>query len=520
MTAAERHYRLASLKAGRLTLEALAERFVVHGDQPSKVRRSYLDTFDWKLYRAGVVLVAHTESRCTTLIVSGDSNPADLRSPVESIPAFGADLPSGRLRDSIAPQSGIRRLLPVVQVSASRERFRVLDKRQKTVARIELEKRTASTSTGQRRNLPALLRVVSLKGYRREFEAVNRGLRRLGDVEAVESDEQTEALGAFGRQPGDYSSKFQLDLVGEAAGAGEVRRILGALLDTLEANLDGLRRDLDIEFLHDFRVSVRRTRTVLSQIKGVIPKEVLDRFKPEFSWLGRITGPTRDLDVYLLKMKDYRASLPSSVSGDLEPLQQFLEAHRSQALARLLVDLESKRFNDLVRNWRQFVKQSVRADEGTGGSELSTLELARKEIKKAYKRLLKKGRAIGAETPPEALHRLRIDGKKLRYLLEFFRSLYDKREIEDLIGALKRLQDNLGDFNDFGVQQGMLSVFGQQMVDEKIHSAAALMAMGRLVDKLEHGEAAERARFAERFAEFDSRKNRRRYEKLFEISAI
>jgi CHAD domain-containing protein len=519
MAAAEKHYRLASLEAGRLTLEALADRFVIQGDPPSRVRRSYLDTFDWKLHRAGVVLVASTESRRTVLIASGGSNPADLRSPVESIPAFGADLPSGRLRDLVAQKSGIRRLLPMVQVSASRERFRVLDKRRKTVARIELEKRSAISSTGKRRKLPPLLRVVALKGYRREFEAVNRGLRGLGEVDAVESDEQTETLGAFGRQPGDYSSKFRLDLAGEAPGGEEVRRILGTLLDTLEANLDGLRRDLDIEFLHDFRVSVRRTRTVLSQIKGVIPREVLDRFKPEFSWLGRITGPTRDLDVYLLKMKEYRASLPSSVSGDLEPLQQFLEVHRSAALARLLVDLESKRFNDLVRNWREFLQQSVSDDDGTCDPDLSTLGLARREIKKAYKRLLKKGRAIGPETPPKALHRLRIDGKKLRYLLEFFRSLFDEQEMEDLIGALKRLQDNLGDFNDFGVQQGMLSAFGQQMMDEGIHSAAALMAMGRLVGKLEHGEAAERDRFAERFAEFDSRKNRRRYENLFEILA-
>jgi hypothetical protein len=64
----------------------------------------------------------------------------------------------------------------------------------------------------------------------------------------------------------------------------------------------------------------------------------------------------------------------------------------------------------------------------------------------------------------------------------------------------------------------MLGVFGQQMVEEGVTSAAALMAMGRLVDKLELGEAAERARFADRFAEFDSRKNRRRYEKLFKTT--
>ena len=88
--------------------------------------------------------------------------------------------------------------------------------------------------------------------------------------------------------------------------------------------------------------------------------------------------------------------------------------------------------------------------------------------------------------------------------------------MKDLIEALKLVQDNLGDFNDFGVQQGMLPVFGQQMVDEGFASSGALMAMGRLVDKLEQGEAAERAHFGRRFSKFDSPKNRRRHKRLFE----
>ena len=45
-------------------------------------------------------------------------------------------------------------------------------------------------------------------------------------------------------------------------------------LQTLRINEDGVRKDLDSEFLHDFRVAVRRTRSALSQIKGVFPAAV------------------------------------------------------------------------------------------------------------------------------------------------------------------------------------------------------------------------------------------------------
>ena len=45
---------------------------------------------------------------------------------------------------------------------------------------------------------------------------------------------------------------------GEAAAA-----ILLRLLDTIDANVAGVLADIDTEFLHDLRVSVRRTRSAL-----------------------------------------------------------------------------------------------------------------------------------------------------------------------------------------------------------------------------------------------------------------
>ena len=47
-------------------------------------------------------------------------------------------------------------------------------------------------------------------------------------------------------------------------------------LDTLEANVEGTRADLDSEFLHDLRVATRRTRSALSQIKAVLPAEITE----------------------------------------------------------------------------------------------------------------------------------------------------------------------------------------------------------------------------------------------------
>jgi CHAD domain-containing protein len=133
-----------------------------------------------------------------------------------------------------------------------------------------------------------------------------------------------------------------------------------------------------------------------------------------------------------------------------------------------------------------------------------TMELASHCIRRAHKRVLGKGSSITPETPSEKLHRLRIDCKKLRYLLEFFRSLYPAESIGGLVTALKRLQDNLGDFNDYGVHQRMLKGFAAEMVAQEKAGPLTVEAIGLMVEQLEEGESLERQAFSSRFAEFAS----------------
>ena len=71
--------------------------------------------------------------------------------------------------------------------------------------------------------------------------------------------------------------------------------------------------------------------------------------------------------------------------------------------------------------------------------------------------------AITDETPSEALHELRKNCKKLRYLIEFYRSIYSEKDVKPAIKALKILLDNLGLFQDLEVQANKLREFAHQM---------------------------------------------------------
>ena len=144
--------------------------------------------------------------------------------------------------------------------------------------------------------------------------------------------------------------------------------------------------------------------------------------------------------------------------------------------------------------------------------------MARDRILETHARVIKKGRAITPSTPDAKLHRLRIDCKKLRYLLEFFRDLYEPTEIGKVIGALKGLQDNLGDFNDLTVQQGAMERFAEELKAAGA-PAVALLALGQLIANLAGRHDEERRRFDTQFERFDRRKVRKRLTRLVEGAA-
>ncbi|MGB3563877.1 MAG: CHAD domain-containing protein [Thermoanaerobaculia bacterium] len=517
MTPSEESFHLESQTSGRQVLKAIASRFPTRREPLPNRKSTYYDTFDWRLHGAGSVLEATTDGQATILRWQTLDGRLRERLQLDGVLAFAWDLPAGSLRSALSPLVEMRRLLPVVHLEASGEALQILDENRKTVARVVLEKASARRpdETGQGRSLPPTLRAIPVKGYQRAFTELHRFLNGESQLEPAPSRPLDLALAAIDRQPGDYGSKLDLRLEPDQRADEALKQIFRSLLHTIKANEPGLRSNLDSEFLHDFRVAVRRTRSALSQLKGIYLDEVTSTFRQEFTWLGKVTGPTRDLDVNLLKMADYRALLPQQVRADLEPLNEFLERHRKLEHRKMVRALGGKRYGDLIDRWQAFLDQPP-ADGDLPRNALTPIgELAVRRIWKAYRRVLEKGGAIVAETPPEALHRLRIEAKKLRYLLEFFRSLYDAEEIGRLVKALKQLQDNLGDFNDFVVQQDTLARFAQQMVDDHLEPAETLMAMGRLQERLEAGQEREREDFHRRFEEFSAPGNRKLFRRLF-----
>ena len=496
---------------------------------------TYFDTFDWRLLKAGRRLelrngqgTGRRQERICRL--HGGATPLDVsvQGLPKKKPGMAVDLPDGPFRQTVEPLIKMRRLLPTFTVRSTAQTWNVLGAENKTVVRLRLETHRLephpwpgrpAAETGEKEtslDLTPRLRVEPIRGYDAADRKLRDFLHKKLDLRIVERSLFDEAAARSGLRVGGYSSKVQIRLGAGESAADATRAILLHLLDAMEINEDGTRRDVDSEFLHDFRVAVRRTRAALSQIKRVFPDDRVAHFKREFSWLGKLTGPTRDLDVYLLKMPVYRLDLPPETRQDLDPLSDFLVRKQRLEQRKLAKGLDSARYRNLVADWRLFL-------EGEDPPPLPSdalrpvRDVASERIWKIYRRIIKQGSVIDDSSPADDLHDVRLECKKLRYLMEFFRSLYPKSEIEGAIRALKRLQDNLGDFNDYEVQQASLGSLAEELAKRETQ-AATLLAMGRLQSRLAAGQQAERDAFTAKFARFAAPDEQARYRGLFKSS--
>jgi CHAD domain-containing protein len=117
--------------------------------------------------------------------------------------------------------------------------------------------------------------------------------------------------------------------------------------------------------------------------------------------------------------------------------------------------------------------------------------------------------------PDEKLHRLRIQCKKLRYLLEFFASLFPSDEITLLTKQLKQFQDNLGEFNDLSVQRNTLKEYLDTIVPESDRAILVAAAIGGLITNLNMRQQHVRAEFSDQFRLFGQKKNTKLVKQLF-----
>ncbi|MEP7034406.1 MAG: CHAD domain-containing protein [Actinomycetota bacterium] len=475
---------------------ALSDHFTVASGAKRFVRSARLDTFDRRLRAVGLGLEHQRFASHERLVLSRGDGSSIVTVPVtgQRWPAFAGILP-GPVRDLIVSVTGIRALLVTSDQRRRVQQLELQDEEGKTVARVELDEPASPGSA------PAQLTVRTMRGYEEQARRVSRLLAGLGHG-VVDRDE--------GEDPGPAPAAAMDRL---APATLLLWTALSDFLDTMRENLPGLLDDVDTEFLHDFRVAVRRTRATLKLGRSALPTAIGGSWEPAFKGLGDLTTPLRDLDVYELDLPTMTGWLVAADPTDLEPFVTHLRARRGIERRALVRRLRSASFRRLVKEWGEELAQLGGMPEGADHERLSAGELADSSISRAYRRVVRGGAAISGSSAPEELHTLRKRCKELRYALEVCAPVVAQGPRKRMVAELKSLQDVLGRFQDSDVQRRGLRGFAEEMMADGT-PASAVLAMGELIGHLDAEQDRARREFGDVFARFARPSSRRLMDQL------
>jgi CHAD domain-containing protein len=481
----------------RALFGVLARRLKLDVGRPGTTDRVLLDTFDSRLRAEGLRAEWPARRAARRRLTLREPGMPPRAAEVDDAPAvaLGA-IPRGPLRERLAPVLEERALIPLARVRSRILRAAVLNNDAKTVVRLTVEHPVVDGTA-----LPGRLVVEPVRGYERDFERVAARVRDGLGLAAADVSLFDAAVTAAGGRPEGVQSKVAFEPEPGTRSDVAAGQVLLLLLDVAEANVDGVIDDLDTEFLHDLRVSVRRARSVLRELKGVHPPRPWSKLRTELKWVQTVTGPLRDLDVQLLEWDE----VAGSRADELAPLLAILEKRRAAELARVRRALRGRRFAATLEAWRALAQTPPAADddEDRPRAPLPIEAVAADRIRTVYRRMVSDGDRITDESPDEDLHELRKRGKELRYLLELFGSLFADDVVKPTVRALKDLQDVLGRFQDRSVQTTALRADAEELAKQP-GGPDAVLAAGLVISALEADQRDARAHFAERFATFSA----------------
>ncbi|MDV5085687.1 CHAD domain-containing protein [Vibrio diabolicus] len=244
-------------------------------------------------------------------------------------------------------------------------------------------------------------------------------------------------------------SSFQLPLHTDSELDFVVPHFLLTEFDYVRSLEQRIVQDLDPEYTHQYRVTLRRIRSLCLLLHELLPPFELRILKPHLKIMMKKTNKLRDLDVFILDKSQYIEMLPNH-KPSLEPLFGFIESERAyeQAkVARWLATQEYTMHCTLVRNSLLRSTQHERVD-----NNVPALLFASQKVSEQFKKVDKARRKISDKSRDNVIHSMRIKCKALRYLLEGFSALYPSPQHKNNVKQLKLLQDKLGDFNDTSSQ--------------------------------------------------------------------
>jgi putative phosphoesterase len=261
----------------------------------------------------------------------------------------------------------------------------------------------------------------------------------------------------------------------------------------LENQIDGVRKNDDIEYIHRLRVTSRRMRAALSLFRECFQRKSSKKWINAIRNVTRSSGAARDADVQLAFLENYsrtaedRNALPGLAY--LTTLQRARRIGMQSDIVSVLDTLDTSNILTDISNSSMTILRSL-GERNRSEPTIKTpsnYEKARDHIASRLDDVLALEQFVHDESATIKHHELRIAAKRLRYTMEIFSPLY-KGELKEQISLVKQLQDVLGEIHDYFVWIQEFTAYLQDVPDDarygvsKVVSHATEMKKSRYKD--------------------------------------
>lgn len=198
----------------------------------------------------------------------------------------------------------------------------------------------------------------------------------------------------------------------------------------------------DAERVHQLRVATRRALAALAAFDGLMPRKPRSWFEKSLRRIRRAAGNARDLDVLTDRLAREEEIGPATAARRARRrLVAMLGRQRSASRRPIHAVREELTAADWPGRVERLIERTAAGPKGR-----SFRRYARRRFEPLLRRFFV--RADRRLRDADEIHRLRIEGKRLRYSLEIFAAVFTARERVKCEKALAKLQESLGEFTD------------------------------------------------------------------------
>ncbi|WP_457607917.1 CHAD domain-containing protein [Nitratifractor sp.] len=350
--------------------------------------------------------------------------------------------------------------------------------------------------------LPEPYRKICIAEVTEDRRFTNGALSRTMRIPPIE-EPLRKILARIDRRESFLKASVSVELRPWESGRHSLRALIHSILRSIQANREAiLSGDRDPERLHQLRVAMRKLLALLGETKPLFEPDWIVQRRESLRALMTKTGKKRDLDVYLSRIDDYLEIVGPCYRDGIERLKSWLESRARESEVELKAFLRSEAF-EKERKILETFSRDARTD-GLSEEAVGPIFLpVKKALKRRYRKLLEKGTKLEKGSPPEAYHRVRIEVKKLRYLMEFFASVLEEEPFRLMLKRLKEIQTVLGDYQDLETQQMHLQDFTSK---PELQDGETREAIERLRKELKKMAENKRGEFRKLFGTFKETK--------------